>query len=117
MARKDTAMSDQITDIIIEDINAGDGTECPTGATVEVHYKGTLMDGTVFDSSYDRGESINFPLGNLIQGWQEGIPGMKVGGKRKLTIPYTKAYGEGGVPGAIPAKADLVFEIELLGVS
>lgn len=109
-------MSERITDIIIEDINTGDGAECPKGATVNVHYKGTLMDGTVFDSSYDRGESIEFPLGNLIQGWQEGIPGMQVGGKRKLTIPYTKAYGERGVPGAIPPRADLVFEIELLGV-
>ena len=114
---RNATMSDNINELIIEDIEVGSGDECPTGATVEVHYKGTLMDGTVFDSSYDRGESINFPLGNLIQGWQEGIPGMKVGGKRKLTIPYMKAYGERGVPGAIPAKSDLVFEIELLGVS
>lgn len=106
----------QITELIIEDIVVGTGPECPAGATVEVHYKGTLMDGTKFDSSYDRDESIVFPLGNLIQGWQEGIPGMKVGGKRKLTVPYAKAYGERGIPGAIPAKADLVFEIELLGV-
>lgn len=113
---RNTPMSN-INELIIEDIEVGSGDECPSGATVEVHYKGTLMDGTVFDSSYDRGESINFPLGNLIQGWQEGIPGMKVGGKRKLTIPYAKAYGERGVPGAIPAKSDLVFEIELLGVN
>lgn len=100
----------------IHEITQGNGPECPKGATVEVHYKGTLMDGKVFDSSYDRGEPITFPLDNLIQGWQEGIPGMKVGGKRKLTIPYAKAYGERGIPGAIPPKADLVFEIELLGV-
>lgn len=105
-----------VSTLIIEDITTGDGQECPRGATVEVHYKGTLMDGTKFDSSYDRDESIVFPLDNLIQGWQEGIPGMKVGGKRKLTVPYTKAYGERGIPGAIPPKADLVFEIELLGV-
>ena len=110
-------MSDPINELIIEDIEVGSGDECPTGATVEVHYKGTLMDGTVFDSSYDRGESINFPLGNLIQGWQEGIPGMKVGGKRKLSIPYMKAYGPQGIPGAIPPKSDLIFEIELLGVN
>ena len=116
-SERNATMSDNINELIIEDIEVGSGDECPSGATVEVHYKGTLMDGTVFDSSYDRGESINFPLGNLIQGWQEGIPGMKVGGKRKLTIPYMKAYGERGVPGAIPAKSDLVFEIELLGVS
>lgn len=105
-----------VDQLIIEDITPGTGEECPKGATVEVHYKGTLMDGTKFDSSYDRDESIVFPLGNLIQGWQEGIPGMKVGGKRKLTVPYAKAYGERGIPGAIPPKADLVFEIELLGV-
>jgi FKBP-type peptidyl-prolyl cis-trans isomerase len=110
-------MSDAINELIIEDIEVGSGDECPSGATVEVHYKGTLMDGTVFDSSYDRGESINFPLGNLIQGWQEGIPGMKVGGKRKLSIPFMKAYGAQGIPGAIPPKSDLIFEIELLGVS
>lgn len=105
-----------IKDIVIEDLTVGGGRECPRGATVEVHYVGTLMDGTKFDSSYDRDESIVFPLANLIQGWQEGIPGMKVGGKRKLTIPYAKAYGERGIPGAIPPKSDLVFEIELLGV-
>ena len=109
-------MSDPINELIIEDIEVGSGDECPANATVEVHYKGTLMDGTVFDSSYDRGESINFPLGNLIPGWQEGIPGMKVGGKRKLTIPYAKAYGDRGSPPVIPPRADLIFEIDLLGV-
>ncbi len=107
----------QITELIIEDTVVGDGAECPPNATVNVHYKGMLMDGTVFDSSYDRGESINFPLNNLIQGWQEGIPGMKIGGKRTLTIPFAKAYGEHGSPGAIPPRSDLIFEIELLGVS
>lgn len=105
-----------VTGLIIEDIVVGAGAECPRGATVEVHYKGTLMDGTKFDSSYDRGESIEFPLNDLIQGWQEGIPGMKVGGKRRLTVPYAKAYGERGIPGAIPPRSDLVFEIELLGM-
>lgn len=110
-------MSQPITEIQIEDIQVGGGTECPPGATVNVHYKGTLMDGTVFDSSYDRGEPVRFPLANLIPGWQKGIPGMKVGGKRKLTIPYADAYGERGSPPVIPPRADLVFEIELLGVS
>ena len=109
-------MSEGISEIIIEDLTVGDGEECPPGATVNVHYTGTLMDGTKFDSSHDRGEPITFPLGNLIQGWQEGIPGMKVGGKRKLTIPYAKAYGEQGHPPAIPARSDLIFEIDLLGV-
>ena len=110
-------MGEQVNEVKIEDEVEGTGPECPQGATVEVHYKGTLMDGTVFDSSYDRGETIKFPLKDLIQGWQEGIPGMKVGGKRKLTIPYEKAYGERGVPGAIPPKSDLKFEIELVGVN
>jgi len=109
-------MSDPITEIIIEDLTVGEGEECVSGATVNVHYKGELMDGTVFDSSHG-GAPINFPLGNLIQGWQEGIPGMKVGGKRKLTIPHAKAYGEAGAGGAIPPRADLIFEIDLLGVS
>ncbi|MEM7630020.1 MAG: FKBP-type peptidyl-prolyl cis-trans isomerase [Planctomycetota bacterium] len=109
-------MGEPIDELMIEDLVEGSGSECPAGATVSVHYKGTLMDGTEFDSSYARGEPIAFPLGNLIQGWQEGIPGMKVGGKRKLTVPYAKAYGEYGSPPAIPARADLIFEIELLGI-
>jgi FKBP-type peptidyl-prolyl cis-trans isomerase len=106
--------------VVIEDTLVGTGAECTNARqTVKVHYKGTLtaaMGGTEFDSSYKRGEPISFPLGNLIKGWQEGIPGMKVGGKRKLTIPWSQAYGERGSPPVIPPKADLVFEIELLGV-
>jgi len=113
----ENAMSEPINELMVEDLTPGDGAECPAGATVNVHYKGTLMDGTVFDSSYDRGQPIDFPLANLIPGWQQGIPGMKVGGKRKLTIPYSLAYGERGSPPVIPPRADLVFEIELLGVS
>lgn len=109
-------MSNGVTELQIEDMSVGDGLECPQGATVTVHYRGALMDGTEFDSSYSRGQPIEFPLGNLIKGWQDGIPGMKVGGKRKLTIPYAMGYGIHGSPPAIPPKADLVFEIELLGV-
>ena len=109
-------MSEPVKELQIEDTEVGTGAECPPGAVVNVHYRGTLMDGKEFDSSYSRGEPIEFPLPNLIQGWQEGIPGMKVGGKRKLTIPYTKAYGERGAPPSIPPKSDLIFEIELLGV-
>ena len=109
-------MSQPVSDLVIEDAVVGEGPECPAGAIVRVHYRGTLMDGTEFDSSYKRGEPIEFPLGNLIKGWQEGIPGMKVGGKRKLTIPYMKGYGIHGAPPSIPPKADLIFEIELLGV-
>lgn len=106
----------QTNAVQIEDLVVGTGAECKPGSTVKVHYKGTLLNGTVFDSSYDSGQPITFPLNNLIAGWQEGIPGMKIGGKRKLTIPYMKAYGERGIPGAIPPKSDLLFEIELLGL-
>ena len=109
-------MSQPVSELVIEDDVVGSGTVCPAGAIVRVHYRGTLMDGTEFDSSYKRGQPIEFPLRNLIKGWQEGIPGMKVGGKRKLTIPYQMGYGVHGSPPTIPPKADLIFEIELLGV-
>jgi FKBP-type peptidyl-prolyl cis-trans isomerase FkpA len=100
----------------INDLVVGQGAECPAGATVKVHYRGTLMNGTEFDSSYKRGQPVEFPLPRLIQGWQEGIPGMRVGGKRELVIPWQKAYGAHGSPPSIPPKADLKFEIELLAV-
>ncbi|MGE3106999.1 MAG: FKBP-type peptidyl-prolyl cis-trans isomerase [Phycisphaerales bacterium] len=101
----------------IEDTVVGSGAECTSARqTVKVHYRGTLLSGKEFDSSYTRGQPIEFRLGDLIQGWQEGIPGMKVGGKRTLTIPWQKAYGERGSPPTIPPKADLIFDIELLGV-
>lgn len=101
--------------MIIEDLVVGNGPVVPKGAAVVVHYRGTLKsDGSEFDSSYKLGKPAAFPLQNLIKGWQEGIPGMKPGGKRKLTIPYALAYGEKGRPPVIPEKADLVFEIELV---
>lgn len=100
-----------------EDTVQGAGKECTSVRDrVTVHYRGTLMNGTEFDSSYKRGKPIEFALGDLIQGWQEGIPGMKVGGKRRLTIPWQMAYGERGSPPNIPPRSDLIFEIELLGV-
>lgn len=105
-----------LTSLGIEDLTVGSGAECKPSAKVKVHYRGTLMDGTEFDSSYGRGQPIEFPLDNLIEAWQKGIPGMKVGGKRRLMVPYSMGYGLRGSPPAIPPKADLIFDIELLGV-
>lgn len=106
--------------ITIEDISVGEGAECPKGATVRVHYTGTLQNGSTFDSSVG-GDPIEFPLGKLIKGWQDGIPGMKVGGTRKLTIPADLAYGRDDVRDnrgnvVIPGNSTLIFKIELLGV-
>jgi len=109
-------MSDQINELKIEEIAEGSGDEAPSGATVKVHYTGSLMDGTKFDSSHDRGEPAVFPLNNLIPGMRDGIAGMKVGGERKITVPHALGYGERGVPPNIPPRADLVFEVELLGI-
>jgi peptidylprolyl isomerase len=95
------------------DVAEGKGDECKPGATVTIHYTGWTLDGKMFDSSVTRGEAATFPLGDLIKGWQKGIPGMKPGGKRRLLIPWKLAYGEEGSPPTIPAKADLIFEVEL----
>lgn len=105
--------------LVIEDEKVGSGKEAALGSKITVHYRGTLKNGKEFDSSYKAGEPITFDLieGRLIKGWTEGIPGMKVGGKRKLKIPYQLAYGDTGTPGGpIPPKADLDFEVELLDV-
>ncbi len=96
------------------DVTAGQGPEVKPGATVTIHYTGWLTDGTAFDSSKTRGQPITFPLGRLIQGWQEGVPGMRPGGVRRLLIPYQLGYGERGSPPDIPPKAALVFEIEMI---
>lgn len=103
------------------DVAEGEGDPCPKGATVTIHYTGWTTDGKVFDSSRKNlsprggtGAPATFPLADLIRGWQEGIPGMKPGGIRRLNIPYNWAYGEQGRPPSIPPKADLVFEVKLL---
>jgi FKBP-type peptidyl-prolyl cis-trans isomerase len=103
----------------IEELKAGAGAEAVAGKVVSVHYTGTLTDGKKFDSSLDRGMPFEFPLGagRVIKGWDQGVAGMKVGGKRKLTIPPELGYGEQGTPGGpIPPNATLVFEVELLEV-
>lgn len=103
--------------VVIEDLVVGNGAEAVSGKEVTVHYTGTLTNGTKFDSSIDRGEPFSFPLGAgmVIRGWDEGVVGMKVGGKRKLTIAPEYAYGDRAI-GSIPANSTLVFEVELLGV-
>ena len=104
------------SDLKIEDIVVGEGAEAQPGDTVEVHYVGVEFDsGEEFDASWNRGQSIEFPLRGLIQGWQEGIPGMKVGGRRQLVIPPEKAYGPAGGGHRLSGKT-LVFVIDLLGV-
>lgn len=106
------------TDLVIEDIRVGTGAEAKAGQAVSVHYVGTLTNGTKFDASRDRGKPFGFSLGagQVIQGWDQGVAGMKVGGLRKLTIPSHLGYGARGAGGVIPPNATLVFEVELLDV-
>lgn len=114
-----------ITSLQTNDVKVGTGAEAVAGKAVAVHYTGWLYDekaadkhGTQFDSSHDRGEPFEFNLGggNVIQGWDQGVVGMKVGGQRSLTIPASLAYGESGAGGVIPPNATLVFDVELLDV-
>ena len=100
------------------EMKEGTGEMPKNGQTIAVHYTGYLLEGKKFDSSVDRKEPFNTAIGvgQVIKGWDEGMMTMKVGGKRKLIIPYTLAYGERGIPGTIPAKATLVFDVELLSI-
>ncbi|GAC04602.1 FKBP-type peptidyl-prolyl cis-trans isomerase [Paraglaciecola chathamensis] len=116
----DNAKRDEVTvtqsGLQYEVINAGNG-ETPTAAsTVRVHYHGTLLDGTVFDSSYDRGQPAEFPVGGVIKGWTEALQLMQVGAKLRLFVPHDLAYGEQGAGGAIAPFSTLVFDVELLDI-
>jgi len=99
--------------VIYQELKAGTGTSPTATDTVTVHYRGTLTDGTEFDSSYKRNEPTSFPLNGVIPCWTEGVQKMKVGGKAKLTCPSDKAYGDRGAPPKIPGGSTLVFEVEL----
>ncbi len=100
-----------------EDVLVGSGPEAKAGQSIQVHYTGSLDDGTVFDSSVKRGPfGFTLGAGQVIKGWDEGVQGMKVGGKRKLIIPSHLAYGESGIGGEIPGGATLHFEVELLAL-
>ena len=104
----------KITDLVV-----GSGPEAKSGDKVSVNYRGTLTNGKEFDSSYSRNEAFNFPLGagRVIRGWDEGVAGMKVGGKRKLVIPPDLGYGERGAGGVIPPNATLIFDVELVKIA
>jgi FKBP-type peptidyl-prolyl cis-trans isomerase len=107
-----------MSDLLIEDLREGTGASAAAGNSVTVHYVGTLTNGSKFDSSRDRGKGFSFKLGagQVIQGWDKGVAGMKIGGLRKLTIPPEMGYGARGFPPVIPPNSTLVFEVELLEV-
>ncbi len=114
-------MTEKMTDsgLKYDDLEEGTGNEAVAGNQVTVHYTGWLTDGSKFDSSLDRNQPFQFSMGKgqVIRGWDEGVQGMKIGGKRKLTIPPQLGYGAAGAGGVIPPNATLVFEVELLEVN
>jgi FKBP-type peptidyl-prolyl cis-trans isomerase len=103
-------------DLVKEDLAEGTGPAAKSGDSVSVHYTGTLLDGTKFDSSYDRGQPISFPLNGVIAGWTEGVQLMATGATYEFYIPHDLAYGPRGAGGVIPPFATLIFKVELLGI-
>ena len=123
--KEEIKMEEKIMELIKSDIKLGEGREAEKGLSVTVHYTGWLHDakakdgkGEKFDSSLDRREPFKFILGvgQVIQGWDEGVNGMKIGGQRLITIPADMAYGSRGAGGVIPLDADLIFDVQLLGI-
>lgn len=108
---------DVVPELQIIDVQPGTGDEVKPGATITAHYTGALAkDGTIFQSSHDFGDAITFGLNQVIAGWTNGVPGMKVGGIRRLVIPATQAYGAQSPSANIPPNSDLVFDLELVGI-
>lgn len=113
----DFTPTDKVETLEINDIEVGTGDEVTAGATVTVHYTGALCkNGIIFQSSHDFGQPVTFGLDQVIKGWTEGVPGMKVGGIRRLTIPSEMAYGSVRAASNIPPNSDLVFDIELIAI-
>jgi len=114
---KDFAPLDSVAELQVIDLVDGDGEAVESGATITAHYTGALVkDGTIFQSSHDFGAPATFGLDQVIAGWTQGVPGMKIGGTRRLVIPAEKAYGKNSPAENIPADSDLVFDIELVSI-
>lgn len=108
----------KVENLEVADIKEGTGDAVPAGATITAHYTGALCaDGTIFQSSHDFGEAISFGLGQVIAGWTQGVPGMKIGGIRRLIIPAEMAYGSASPAANIPPNSDLIFDIELVAIN